>query len=261
MKGIIVAAGTGCRMRPLTLTQPKCMLDIGGGVTLLENLMQRYESVGISKIAVVTGYKADSFEGDKRYIRFFNDNYENNNVLHSLMYAREFMDDDILISYADVWLDASPIEQIVNISSDIVISVDTHYQDTYRNIPERPVESAENVLYTEKRLVTEIGKHVSEKMLVNNLKIGEFIGLSKFSKSFCQTFIEVFDEINIRLKEDDKFQYSKTWRQAYLVDMYNEFINKGIDIICSLHRSQWFEIDTVEEFECLRRKIIHEEVI
>jgi len=58
VKGVILAAGIASRLRPLTDSRPKCLLDVGGKTILaltLENLM----AAGIRDIVMVTGYRED----------------------------------------------------------------------------------------------------------------------------------------------------------------------------------------------------------
>lgn len=56
--GVILAAGLGSRLRPLTDTTPKCLLDVGGA-TLLERQLRRLAAAGVRRSVVVVGYLAD----------------------------------------------------------------------------------------------------------------------------------------------------------------------------------------------------------
>ncbi|MEH6581488.1 MAG: sugar phosphate nucleotidyltransferase, partial [Halioglobus sp.] len=51
----MLAAGTGSRLRPLTLDAPKC-LTVVGGKPILERLIENLRAQGIQKLVVVTGY-------------------------------------------------------------------------------------------------------------------------------------------------------------------------------------------------------------
>ena len=55
MIGVILAAGMAKRLRPLTDTKPKCLLEVGG-ITLLERTVRAMQQAGISEFVVVTGY-------------------------------------------------------------------------------------------------------------------------------------------------------------------------------------------------------------
>jgi len=57
-QAIILAAGTGTRLRPLTLETPKCLLDVGGQ-TILSRQLERIAAAGIRRTVVVTGHLAE----------------------------------------------------------------------------------------------------------------------------------------------------------------------------------------------------------
>ena len=61
MIGVILAAGEGQRLRPLTLTRPKHMIPVGGK-PILEHLVNAVRAAGIKEILVVVGYKAETIK-------------------------------------------------------------------------------------------------------------------------------------------------------------------------------------------------------
>ena len=52
---LLLAAGTGSRLRPLTLDAPKCLTEVGGQ-PILGRLLENLRSQGIRRLVVVTGY-------------------------------------------------------------------------------------------------------------------------------------------------------------------------------------------------------------
>ena len=58
MIGVILAAGMAKRLRPLTDTQPKCLLKVGER-TLLERTVDAMTGAGIQELVVVTGYRGE----------------------------------------------------------------------------------------------------------------------------------------------------------------------------------------------------------
>ena len=59
MQAIILAAGEGSRMRPLTAKMPKVMLPVAGR-PLLEHIILRARAAGLDSFVLVVGYGADS---------------------------------------------------------------------------------------------------------------------------------------------------------------------------------------------------------
>lgn len=96
MKGVIIAAGYGVRLHPLTLDIPKVLLEIGGR-QLIHYPLNALSSAGLSEIAVVVGYRAEkimeALNGTHPNLRFIhNEHYDGDNAL-SLYAARFFLED------------------------------------------------------------------------------------------------------------------------------------------------------------------------
>ena len=97
MKGIILAAGDGGRLRPLTLNTPKVLLE-SGGRPLIHYVLESYEQAGVSDIAIIVGYLADqvieSLKVTHPQLSFIvNESYDGGNAL-SVYAAREFVSDE-----------------------------------------------------------------------------------------------------------------------------------------------------------------------
>ena len=110
MKIIILAAGRGERLMPLTKNTPKPLLDMGNGNTLLEEQLARLADSGaVSEVVVVAGYLADQVEAKVRthpheglLVRtIYNPFYEVSNNLMSLWLAKSEMNDDFLVTNGD----------------------------------------------------------------------------------------------------------------------------------------------------------------
>ena len=74
MKALIFAAGKGERLRPLTTHTPKPLLDIGGGVTLIEHHLQKLAAAGVRDVVINTSWLAEQFpaalgDGDRWGLR------------------------------------------------------------------------------------------------------------------------------------------------------------------------------------------------
>ena len=61
IKGLLLAAGEGRRLRPLTLETPKCLVRAGGEV-VLENWLQKLEAISSKACIVNTNYLAEKVE-------------------------------------------------------------------------------------------------------------------------------------------------------------------------------------------------------
>ena len=66
MIGLVLAAGAGRRLGPLTADLPKTLLEIGAARTVLDVVVANFAAVGIDDVAIVTGFAAAHIEGRAR---------------------------------------------------------------------------------------------------------------------------------------------------------------------------------------------------
>ena len=242
MKAIIIAAGRGGRMGALADNLPKTLIPIAGK-PLLDHLLKNMRDQGISSIALVRGYQAEKFTNpDLRY--YLNAEYPENNILHSLMKAGREFDDDLVISYSDIWYSPAVLQSLLHTPGDIVISVDTAWSERYEGRLLHPWSEAEKVFFDAAHTVEKIGKH-----LPGDGSPGEFIGLFKLSRAGARLFREQFEEVNRRLSPRDPFEQAKEWRKAYITDFLQFLSRTGHTVSCSLHEKGWLEMDTPEDYE------------
>ncbi len=103
-RAIIMAAGKGDRMHPVTFDIPKPLVKVNG-VRMIDTVITGLKSEGIDDIVVVTGYLAECFEvlkEDYPGITIVNNPYYDTcNNISSLYCAREYLDTDVIILDAD----------------------------------------------------------------------------------------------------------------------------------------------------------------
>jgi choline kinase len=62
MKALVLSAGQGSRLLPLTKDRPKCLLPLDGGRSILEWQIAELAAAGIDEIVVITGFRSDEVE-------------------------------------------------------------------------------------------------------------------------------------------------------------------------------------------------------
>lgn len=118
-KAIILAAGQGSRLLPLTAEQPKCLIHFSGR-TLLAWQVEALAAHGVSEIHVVTGFMTDLVEEelgrltrpDLEIHTCFNPFYKVADNLGSCWIARHLMDDDFLILNGDTLIAGEIIKRV-----------------------------------------------------------------------------------------------------------------------------------------------------
>lgn len=133
MKGLILSAGMGTRLHPLTRTRPKCMVHVAGR-PMMEYQLDSLRSAGVENCAIVVGYMADSVRGyfgsDYRGVSLSyveNNDYAMTNNLYSFWLAKAEFDDDILLLEGDLVFDNNLLSQLTQIDEQN-IAVVAHYR-------------------------------------------------------------------------------------------------------------------------------------
>jgi UDP-N-acetylglucosamine diphosphorylase/glucosamine-1-phosphate N-acetyltransferase len=120
MKAVILAAGEGKRLRPITSTRPKTMIPLAGR-PYLAHTISGLKEVGIKHIILVVGYKENLIKDYfKNYHKRFNIKIEfitQKNYLgtaHATGYAKEFIDKEpFLLMYGDIVVDRTVFKDII----------------------------------------------------------------------------------------------------------------------------------------------------
>ncbi len=116
---LLLAAGTGSRLSPLTRTSPKCLTEVGG-LPILERLVNNLADQGIERLVVVIGHLGDHIRdflnhkaGDMRVDYIPSPKYLTTNNIYSLWLAREHIREPFLLVESDLVFDASMLEDML----------------------------------------------------------------------------------------------------------------------------------------------------
>ena len=244
MKAIIVAAGPGSRLMPITNEKPKCLLDVGGK-TILERALEALGENGVEDIVVVKGYKSHLINyPDVTYCH--NPEFRKNNILRSLFYAEDEMNDDFIFSYSDIVYSREIVAKLIGSETDVALIVDVNWIQTYEGRDQHPISEAE-LVKVENGKVVKIGKEVVKPEEAH----GEFIGLAKFTKSGAETMKAAYR----RVSEDhcaSPFQNAASLDKAYMTDMLQELVDDGLLVQSVDIEGGWVEIDTPQDLERAR---------
>ena len=129
MKVIIIAAGQGTRLGNLTKELPKPLLDINGK-SILERQIELFHKFGIKDIIIVRGPHKEKFHlNDVRYIE--DTNYLYGEQTSSLMFARNEIIGDVIVSFGDIIFDEAILKQLLESNDELVLSTDQNWQKSY----------------------------------------------------------------------------------------------------------------------------------
>ena len=237
MQAIILAAGMGRRLGELTDDNTKCMLEVNG-TRLIHRTLDNLAEVGIKRVVLVVGYKAENVKrliGD-RYkdidiVYVENKIYDKTNNIYSLFLAREYLlEEDSLLLESDLIFESSVLRKIV--------------ENRYPNIA--LVDKYES--WMDGTVVT----------LDEENKIEEFLTKDKFR----------YSDINHYYKTVNIYKFSKDFSATHYVPFLeaychalgnNEYYEQVLKVITLLDESplralplngeKWYEIDDIQDLD------------
>lgn len=246
MKMIIVAAGQGIRLRPLTNNKPKCMVEYNEK-PIIDYILDVAEHCNIKDIAVVNGYKKEVLESyleDKGCTFFTNEGFDATNMVTSLFNAKEFMNDDLIISYADIIYKPEILEKLMASNADFSVVVDNEWKELWSLRMESPLEDAETMKIQDGNII-ELGK----KAISYDEIEGQYIGLMKVSKSALSKLIKFYETLN-----RSKIYDGKDFNNMYMTSLIQMVIDNIMDVKPVFINGGWIEIDCVEDISAYNKK-------
>ena len=238
MFGVILAAGMAKRLRPLTDTQPKCLLTVGGR-TLLERTVEAMRQAGISEFVVVTGYRGDmirdfltSHYSALHFHFLHNADYEHNNNIYSLWMAGEVVrGKEFLLMDSDIFCDPAVVACIAQ-EPESALAVNCH----------KCGEEEIKVIVDADLHITEINKTCRPEDA-----LGESVGIEKMSAAYSQALYRELDQMILREDLIDVF-YERAFER--LIPQGHTF-----RVVDTTHYYS-YEIDTPEDYEHVRNQTI-----
>jgi choline kinase len=242
VRPVIIAAGRGSRLEHNTDEIPKTLVEVMGK-PMLEWILEAYESAGLSRrdVVFVCGYRADVIKArypDFTYVT--NHDWANNNILLSLLMAREYLTDGFVSTYGDIVYEGAVVEKLVESSAAIALGCDTAWRRRYVGRTEHPESDAEK-LRADGKLVVELSRTIPSEQAD-----GEFIGVMKLTRAGAQDFLSAFDDAE-RRHGGGLFREGRSFQKAYLIDLLAEMLETGASMEREDTHGGYMEIDTTQD--------------
>ena len=226
MRAILLAAGMGTRLRPLTEETPKSLIKINEE-PLLERQVKFLNEIGIEEIYIVTGYLKEKFKYlEEKYnvVLIHNEYYDKYNNIYSMYLAKEFLGNSYVID-ADVYLTKNFLRK--NLQNSCYFS------------------GEKNTLEKEWKLNYDSNNKVYSIEIVKG-KNYILSGISYWSLKDAEI---IKDEL---IKLSDKFD-SKELQNLYWDDLVKMNLDKLEVYIEKIEENDWYEIDNLQELNELKK--------
>jgi len=245
MRAIIIGAGRGSRLMPTTADSPKCFAEVGGK-RILDWILEALFAGGVEEIVFVGGYQIDRIQDEyPRFTFVHNANWQNNNIMASLMYARAYMDEPFITSYADILYTPAAIKRLMRSQADITMLVDTLWAERYKSRSEHPMSDGEKMTASN-GLVTRVHRDIEPPAAY-----GEFTGVAKFSVMGAAQLVRHYDRLAPAFT-GRPFREAAVFEKAYLIHLLQDMIEAGIHMAHVDTPGGYWEIDTQQDFSLAR---------
>ena len=234
MKALILAAGFGSRLTPITNSIPKALVPVNGKPILFKQIDNLYEN-GIDDITIVAGYKSNVLrekvlESYPEVKIIQNNQYDISNnmfsafigISYSYCFNKSLRDEDdkLLMMNSDVFFDSSIISELIKDEYENAIVVDIgNYNDESMKVIQRGSR------------IVEISKKITKEDA-----LGNSIDVYKFNREGVKNFLNKCYDYIIMNKNYN------SWSEVALNDTLKEVEFK----VCPL-KGRWFEIDNHED--------------
>lgn len=238
MKAIVLSAGQGRRLLPLTTELPKCLLPVDGEVSVLRRQLEVLAAGGIRRALVVTGFAARRVEEHLAQNpvpglsveTLFNPFYASSDNLATCWLARTAMTEDFLLLNGDTLFERGVLERVLAApQAPITVTIDHKpgYDDDDMKVS----------LDAGGRLLA-IGKSLPDDAVG-----AESIGLLAFRESGAKQFVDGLEEA---------VRQEGSLRRWYL-SVVNALAQETAVETCSIQGLWWQEIDSAEDLARARR--------
>lgn len=235
MRVILISAGIGSRMLPITEDIPKCLIKLSSGQSVLDSQVDSIKEAGIKNITIIVGYKAELIEEKIKKMdginidTVYNPFYATSNNLISLWFARTCMDEDIITVNGDNIFHAKILSSLIRRKNDIVLSMSKKKQYDIDDM---------KIIYKNGKLV-EIGKTIPYK----NAN-GESIGIIRYSKN----------GINILRDKLDSMVRNPKNHSLFYLEAIQQIVNDGIEVYLEeVKGDMWAELDFHIDLEYINK--------
>lgn len=237
-RALILAAGQGTRLRPLTDDKPKCLVPLNGK-PLLERQVDTLKKCGVNDIHIAAGYRADQIE-KLGFTVSINAYFATTNMVESLFSALAFMQQpgDLIIAYGDIVYEPKNLQKLLTNDDEISLMIDLKWRDLWSLRLDNPLDDAETLVMNDAGYVIELGKKTDSYERIQ----GQYTGLIKVRADKIAELIAFYQAL-----DRTKIYDGKDFNNMYMTSFLQLLIDTGWRAKSVAVNNGWLEIDSVED--------------
>lgn len=240
MKALILAAGQGTRLRPLTDERPKCLVELAGK-SLLERQATVLRRAGVQDLTVVSGYRADQIAA-RGFATRVNPRYASTNMVATLFSAADLMVDgqDLLICYGDIIYEERVLSSLLSVDAPVTVMIDRQWLRYWRLRLDDPLTDAETLKLGPGGRLQELGKKPHDYSEIE----GQYMGLIKIRADHVEKFKQVYASMDRTATYD-----GKDFDNMYMTSFIQYLIDQAWDVRVAETDNGWLEVDSVSDLQ------------
>ena len=243
LKAIILAAGEGKRLRPLTNNTPKCLVNLFGK-SLLQRQIETFRSCQINDISVVTGYRSKLIDLPGLKI-FQNKKFETTNMVESLFCASQELSEQTIVSYGDIIFEKKVLDKLIQSKADFSIIVDKNWRRYWEIRFDNPLNDAESLRIDTDDNITSIGQKTQK---IDEIE-GQYIGLMKFQNAGLEKIKKFYEKTKSQsTNNSNPLNPLVSFQQSFMTDFLQGLINDGCKLKAVEIENGWLELDTINDY-------------
>lgn len=238
MIAVILAAGKGTRLRPMTNSLPKCLLEIGN-ISILKRMLTSVIALKFDRVIMILGFEKNKIKEEVNkhfpnlkvtYIE--NPEYDVTNNGYSLCLAKSEIENETFVKFdADVVFDHEILEKLVNCEYESCLCYDSSAHLEHEEV---------KVLVNEEQELLKANKELDPKSAH-----GESVGIEKISARHSSNLFVILESMMAQNRNHQHF-YEKA---------YEKGIEKGEIVlnVIDIKENKWIEIDTERDLKYANR--------
>jgi len=237
-RALILAAGQGTRLCPLTDDKPKCLVLLLGK-SLLERQTHTLRKAGIDNIQVATGYRSDQIERLGFSIST-NPYFAETNMVESLFCCLAFIreEGDLIIAYGDIVYQSNNLQALLDCDDEIALMIDRKWKDLWSLRLENPLDDAETLKMDSAGYITELGRKPQNYDQIE----GQYTGLIKIRSDKLAEFEKFYNQLDRSASYD-----GKDFKNMYMTSFLQLLIDRGWKAKAVEVNNGWLEVDSLED--------------
>lgn len=244
MRLIILAAGQGTRLRPLTNDRPKCLVELAEK-PLLQWQIDVARDNGVEDILVVAGYRADTLrEFNVEIIE--NPKFFETNMVETLFCAKEYFGSDFILSYGDIVYGETVFKSILQAGSGTSVVIDRDWRGYWDMRFDNPLSDAESLTVRKDMTISSIGQQAHSLAAIE----GQYIGLMRFAECGVHDLLRAYSKAATDDEQGKRcFGRVEGLAGMYMTDLLQGMIDMHVPVLALPVNGGWVEIDSPKDLQ------------